>query len=258
MNDRTEPTPPARAEAPRREPPRDSARRKQSRQKPGPGRAGKRNSSYRSQPRSSKKKGVQVVVSGNDVQVADIMAAIRMRIRKRKLSLDGSYHEQVREQIEKVERSAGVFAGVPQAELNAMLEGIAGWNVDKPFPITSHRPVIGTVFVTVKKALRFFSGILAKPLLTQQAEINRRQLALTREVIREMARQNIELKSTITRLEAVLRRTGIESDSNEPLVVFENGDREGKFRHKRPRPRPRHPRPRGPKSGHGTPSGGQP
>ena len=57
------------------------------------------------------------------------------------------------------------------------------WEVDRELPITSHRPVVGVVLVTVKRLVRRLLRFLTEAQLSRQRDFNWNLLLVLRELL---------------------------------------------------------------------------
>ena len=98
---------------------------------------------------------------------------------------------------------------------------LQSWNLDEPYPIRSHRAGLGRLLVAGKRVLRAVLRTIARPLLTQQIEINRALALVTLTLADELARERLHLQALEQRLSRVGSVVREAAGEEEPLVVFE-------------------------------------
>lgn len=161
-----------------------------------------------------------VIIRDDHVDVEQIQAAIRARVAARERTFRRASDEELAA-IDRMRLAGLADWNFPRAVWAAMWPpNGAPWNLDEDYPLRSHRRGIGVVLVAAKRLARALGGLLARPLLTQQAEINRALALMTRTLANELAAarmQQLTLERRLLHVTAALRDGRGEG---EPLVAF--------------------------------------
>ena len=164
-----------------------------------------------------------VVIRGDDLDIEVIQEAIRARVAVREAAGFPVSASEVKEAAEArlVPLADWDF---PRATWAAMWPpNLQPWNLDQDFPIRSHRGGVGRVLVAAKRLLRRLLRLAARPLVTQQVEINRALALMAATLADQTAADRLHLAAIERRLARMGAHLAELRGEAEPLVVFEDG-----------------------------------
>lgn len=163
-----------------------------------------------------------VIIRGDQVDVEEIMAAIRGRITRRKRGAFVPSPEDLEEQL------AGMLSQLeawnfPTSLWRAMWPPHRlPWNHDEDVPLATHRASLGSILLPLKRFARAVLRFGLRPVLHPQMEINRTLALMVQILARAAAQKQLRIEALDAR---VARLTGlIESlrGDMEPLLRFED------------------------------------
>ena len=160
----------------------------------------------------------------SNVSVSEIMRTIRTRLRngEGRTHLDDNMEESMANKLRELAARYDLEIGT----LDQILNFHGNWNLETDYEILSHRPQSGRIVVFVKKILRAFTGLFAKPVIHQQSEINRCLSAAVSHLLAENIRLEAALRSTQKRRGPDRQKTAAKKDRKTHLVTGESGKKE--------------------------------